>query len=141
MKNWWKRFRQFSQLRLSSQLLLIQAFALVGLIRVSLKLLPFQQFGKLYSKLTRTKKRTDASNKLIDQRTWAIHKVSGVLSAICLPQALALACFLGKDKHIELIVSVRKSHTFEAHAWVERNGIILIGDLPGIDFQPLWTWQ
>ena len=141
MKNWWKRFKQFRRFNLSSQRLLIQTFILVCFIRLSLKLLSFQQFRKLYSRLTRSKERVDAPDELIVRRTWAIKKISSTLSATCLPQALALTYFLRKDKHIELIVGVRKSHTFEAHAWVERNGVILIGDLPGIDFQPLWIWQ
>lgn len=141
MKNWWKRFKQFVQLSSSDQLLLIRAFFVVSAIQLGLKLLSFQTFRQLYSKLTQADKSTETPRLLIDRNIRAIQKVSGPLSAFCLPQALALTYFLRKDKHIDLIVGVRKSHTFEAHAWVEKNGTVLIGDLPDLDFQPLWTWH
>ncbi|GAB4030750.1 lasso peptide biosynthesis B2 protein [Spirosoma gilvum] len=141
MKNWWKRFKKFWQLSLADQFLLIRAFFIVLIIQLGLKLLSFQTFREFYSKLTKAEKSTETPRQLIDREIQAIRKVSGPLSAFCLPQALALTYFLRKDKHIDLVVGVRKSHTFEAHAWVEKNGTVLIGDLPDLDFQPLWTWH
>ncbi|GAB4048771.1 lasso peptide biosynthesis B2 protein [Spirosoma litoris] len=141
MKNWWKRLREFSNLTLTDKLLLIHTAMVLTLVRLGLKLLSFQQFRTLYGKLLAVKKSSSTSDKLIDQRVWAIQKVSGTLSAVCLPQALALAYFLRKDKGIELIVGVQKKHTFEAHAWVEKSGRILIGESPDNSFKPLWVWQ
>ena len=141
MKNWWKWFKKFTQLSLADQFLLIRAFFIVSMIQLGLKLLSFQTFREFYSQLIKAEKSTETPRPLIDREIQAIQKVSGPLSAFCLPQALALTYFLRKDKHIDLVVGVRKSHTFEAHAWVEKNGNVLIGDLPDLDFQPIWTWH
>lgn len=141
MKNWWKRFKEFARLSLADQWLIMQTFAVVVLIRIGLKLLSFQQFRTVFSKVTAAKKYSNTVDKLIKRRVWAIQKVSGTLSAVCLPQALALTYFLRKDNGVELIVGVQKKQAFEAHAWVEKNGTILIGQSPDSSFQPIWVWQ
>ena len=141
MKNWWKRFNEFARLRIADQLLIAQTFIVVVLIRIGLKFLSFQQFRTVYSKVTAAKKYNNTVGQLIERRVWAIQKVSGTLSAVCLPQALALTYFLRTEKDVELIVGVQKSHTFEAHAWVEKKGTILIGQSPDSSFQPIWVWQ
>ena len=141
MRNWWRKFRQFTDLSLQDQLLVVQAGVLLLVIKAGLGLLSFQQFRRLYSRLTSGKKSRNTPVSLINRQIWAIKKVSGSLRATCLPQALVLAYVLRNEKHIDLIVGVRKSPTFEAHAWVEKSGRILIGELPDATFQPLWTWQ
>ncbi|GAB4008225.1 lasso peptide biosynthesis B2 protein [Spirosoma sp. KCTC 42546] len=141
MKNWWKRFNEFARLPIADQRLITQTFTVVVLIRIGLKFLSFQQFRTVYSKVTAAKKYNNTVDQLIERRVWAIQKVSGTLSAVCLPQALALTYFLRTEKDVELIVGVQKSHTFEAHAWVEKNGTILIGQSPDSSFQPIWVWQ
>ncbi|MVM30649.1 lasso peptide biosynthesis B2 protein [Spirosoma sp. HMF4905] len=141
MKDWWKRFSEFSHLSLADKLLIGQTVAIMIVIRAGLKLLSFQQFRKLYGKLLTVRKSTTTSDKLIERQVWAIQKVSGTLAAVCLPQALALTYFLRKEKGIELVVGVQKKQAFEAHAWVEKSGRILIGESPDNSFKPLWVWQ
>lgn len=141
MKTWWKRFNKLIRLPWSDQRLLAEAFAVVAIVKLGLKLLPFGQFRNLYSVLTQAQQNEETPSHIIEQRVWAIRKVSGSLAAVCLPQALALTCFLRKDKAVVLIVGVRKNGPFEAHAWVEKNGTTLIGELPDAHFQPLWIWQ
>lgn len=141
MKNWWKRFREFSYLSLTDKLLIIHTAIILVLVRIGLKVLSFQQFRNLYGKLLSVNKSASTSDTSIDRQVWAIQKVSGTLAAVCLPQALTLAYFLRKDKGIELVVGVQKIHTFEAHAWVEKSGKILIGESPDNSFKPLWVWQ
>ncbi len=63
------------------------------------------------------------------------------LKATCLPQALALKWFLRSDTAAEVIVGIDKTVGFQAHAWVQKAGQILIGDQPDNNFQPLWTWK
>lgn len=54
----------------------------------------------------------------------------------CLPQALALSRML-KRRRIShhLVIAVRPasrcSHTRELHAWIEQDGRVVLGDLPG----------
>ena len=141
MKSWWKRFNMLMRLPWSDQRLLAEAFAVVAVMKFGLKMLPFGQFRGLYSTLNRVPKTKETSSHIIERRVWSIQKVSGSLSAVCLPQALALTCFLRRDRAVALIVGVRKNQAFEAHAWVEKNGATLIGQLPDADFQPLWIWR
>lgn len=141
MKNWWKRLRLFVYLPLADKLLVLQTMAVVAAVRIGLKLLSFQQFRKVYAILITTKKSVTTPDKSIDRKVWAIQKVSGTLSAVCLPQALALTYFLRKDKGVELIVGVQKKEAFEAHAWVEKSGKVLIGELPDSSFKQIWVWQ
>lgn len=141
MKNWWKRFRKFSVLSFKDKILIVQAFIIISCIKISLRLLSFQRFRDFYKKVTYTSYSAEIPVTLIDKKVWAIQRVAGILSAFCLPQALALTYFLRTDKQVVLRVGVSKQETFEAHAWVEKKGKILIGELPGTNFQPLWNWQ
>lgn len=141
MKIWWKRFNKLVRLPWSDQRLLAEAFAVVAAMKLGLKLLPFDRFRGLYSALNQVPKSKETPSRVIERRVWAIQKVSGPLSAVCLPQALALTYFLRKNKAVALMVGVRKNGSFEAHAWVEKNGTTLIGQLPDAHFQPLWVWH
>lgn len=141
MKNWWKRFSKFMALSLADQWLVLETGGALLVMKMGLKLLSFQQFKRVYSALVSSKKNKSCSAYYINRRVWAITKASSLLSVSCLPQALALTYFMRNDNEIDLMVGVRKSPTFEAHAWVEKNGKILIGELPDATFQPLWTWQ
>lgn len=141
MKTWWRRFNELMRLPLADQFLLWQTFIVVAAIKVGLRILPFEHFRRIYSAFMLSRKNGSTPEYLIERRVRAIRQVSVPLSAVCLPQALALTCFLRKDNAVELIVGVRKAQAFEAHAWVEKNGTTLIGELPDADFQPLWVWR
>lgn len=141
MKKWLKRVGKFFSYSFAEQILVLKAFWVVLLIRLALKLLSFGQFRKLYASLLQPASVADISNVRISRYVWAIERVSGSLSAVCLPQALALKFFLRTDKQAEIVIGVDKKSGFSAHAWVEKNGRILIGDTPQISFQPLWKWQ
>ncbi|GAB3952494.1 hypothetical protein GCM10028805_34640 [Spirosoma harenae] len=91
--------------------------------------------------MVRTKKKIDVPNRSVEREIWAIRLISKSLAVCCLPQALALTYLLKTDKGIKLVVGIQKTHKFEAHAWVESNGTILLGELPNFSFQPLWTWH
>lgn len=141
MKTWWKGFNKLMRLPLADQFLLWQTFVVVATIKAGLKILSFGRFRRIYNALVSSRKNGNTPDNLIERRVWAIQQVSGPLSAVCLPQALALTCFLRKDEAVELVVGVQKTQSFEAHAWVEKNGTTLIGQLPDADFQPLWAWR
>ena len=146
MEKWLRRVKKFFSLSFSDKMLLLNAFFVVALIRLALKLLSFSRFKNAYASVIATNDQMDVRDEAIKQTVWAIESVSHTLSAVCLPQALALKYMLRKDKATEIIIGVRKNGIFEAHAWVKKNGKILIGDSPAtnqqpLDFQPLWTWQ
>ena len=66
---------------------------------------------------------------------WAIGVARRLVpAATCLPQALAAEALLAMGGHpAELQIGVRKTEAdgFEAHAWVESSGRIVVGHLPG----------
>lgn len=141
MESWLRRFRKFFAYSFREQVLIAKAFGVVLLIRLGLKLLSFHQFRQVYASFLRPADTVIAPNDQISRLVWAIECVSHSLSAVCLPQALALKFFLRKDHSAEIVIGVDTQQGFSAHAWVEKNGRILIGDSPQIHFQPIWKWQ
>lgn len=141
MKIWIRRLGKFFSYSGAEQILVLKAFWVVLWIRLALKFLSFQRFRHLYSSLLPPASTADVSTARIERYVWAIERVSASLSAVCLPQALALKYFLRKDKKTEIVIGVDNQRGFSAHAWVEKNGRILIGDTPQVNFQPLWKWQ
>ena len=119
----------------------LTAIAFISLIQLSLKFLSFKQFRNLYSWLLETNDSPDPSISNESEKVRAVQMAGNLLKATCLPQALALKWFLRADTSTEIIVGVDKTMGFEAHAWVQKAGRILIGDQPTSHFQPLWTWK
>ncbi|GAB4026513.1 lasso peptide biosynthesis B2 protein [Spirosoma koreense] len=141
MKAWLRRFKKFFSYPVAEQAVVVEAFWVVLLVRLGLKLLSFQRFRQVYASLLQSTSVRDVPSALIERYVWAIERVSGSLSAVCLPQALALKFFLRNDKATEIVIGIEKNQGFNAHARVEKNGRILIGDLPQMNFQPIWKWQ
>lgn len=141
MKNWVRRLRKFFSYSVAEQILVAKAFWIVLGIRLALKFLSFPQFRKLYASFLQPNSDIEVPSARIDRYVWAIERVSGSLAAVCLPQALALKFFLRSDKKSEIVIGIDNKSGFSAHAWVEKNGKILIGDTPQLHFQPLWKWQ
>lgn len=57
----------------------------------------------------------------------------------CYPEALAAAALLAWHGHRpELVLGVRNGPPFEAHAWVELDGGVLIGAAEAPRFTPIW---
>jgi hypothetical protein len=68
---------------------------------------------------------------------WAVRATARrVPRASCLTQALALESWLaehGVDTAVRVGVARRSDGSFEAHAWVEHEGRVLIGGVPDLD--------
>lgn len=141
MKSLLRRFKKFVELPLSGKWMMVRALMVTGLICLGLRLMPFRKFRDLYSRLLTTRVQKDFPEDRINHLSVSIRRVSPVFSALCLPQALALKYFMRKDHSVELIIGVKKNAGFEAHAWVEKAGKILIGDLPDKDFKAIWKWH
>lgn len=141
MKSWLKRFKKIIGLPLTDQWMLFRVFLMVLTVKTGLKLLTFGSFNTLYTDLFLGRKYRSMPDEKVQKIIRAIKSVSPSLSALCLPQALTLKYFLRGDKDAEIVIGVKKNVKLEAHAWVEKNGVILIGDLPESDFQPIWTWK
>jgi hypothetical protein len=121
------RLRQFLQLPARDRSLLARSFFLVGVARLTLWVLPFNVVRRI---LARRPRRSTAT---IEKIGWSISVAKRfVPKADCLPQALAAESLLMRSGHpVELRIGVvKRDHgRLEAHAWVESEGRLVVGDL------------
>ncbi|KAA0989420.1 lasso peptide biosynthesis B2 protein [Dyadobacter aurulentus] len=116
------------------------------LIRVGLAVLPFSMFRKVFHWLTQSNANKEMSKAEIDQAVWAVDTAANLLpfELLCLPRALATKYLLRKlaALTLEIGIEINPNKAFEAHAWVERNGTIIIGHWPNtISYKRLWVWE
>jgi hypothetical protein len=121
------------------------AFCLLW-IKIGLTLLSFSTFRKLFQWLSDSGVRKDISETKVKQITWAVNTAANVLplELLCLPRALAAKYLLRQVPFLtlEIGIEINPRNGFEAHAWVERNGQIIIGDWSdAVSYQRLWVWQ
>lgn len=118
----------------SDYFLLMRAIFLVAGIRAGLVLSSFRKVsdwlarraGIVSGKGNRSKQEAE------DRLVWAVSKASRVIPTDkpCLSQAMALKYLLAREgADSELVIGVAKEddQSIKAHAWVERDGRILIG--------------
>lgn len=112
--------------------LFLRAYVLVWMIRLALWTLPFKVIYKWATEFRKGR----IGDRPLDSR--AVYKVVWAVSAAarrvpmasCLTQALATQIMLGRRGHrASLQIGIMKSQAgkFDAHAWVECNGKVLIG--------------
>lgn len=134
--------RKFLCLSAIDRHLLVGAALLLGAIRLGLWLLPFQTIRQLLAKMTQhasdarracAPKRCSAQARDYPERiVWAVVAASRyVPKATCLTQALGAQVLLalrGYPAHLHFGVTKKgEEGQFEAHAWVEIQGKVLIG--------------
>ncbi|KQS33661.1 lasso peptide biosynthesis B2 protein [Dyadobacter sp. Leaf189] len=139
-------FGKWQSLSNSGKLIFVKATACLLLVKAGLSLLPFATFRKLFHRLTSTKTVEEKSKAEIDQVVWAVDTAANLLpiELLCLPRALATKFLLRKIPALTLEIGfeINPAKSFEAHAWVERNGHIIIGDWPdAISYKRLWVWE
>ena len=125
----WERLRRFSALERVARGLFLRATALLPLISLSLRL---SGFGKTQASLQKylsipskeddssVSRRVDVTVRMV--RAAVRHSIG---HPSCLEESLALWWLLGRQGIAsELRIGVRKhDEKFEAHAWVERDGV------------------
>jgi hypothetical protein len=116
--------------RRSERRLVVEAYAVVALVRLALTLLPYRLLRRARRPVLRVAaalgaRPCDDSSLVAGVRVAARH----VPGATCLTQAIALHILLARRKIAsDLVVGVtRRDGRFEAHAWVDRGGETLIG--------------
>ena len=138
-----KRLREFWSLPPSYRRLLITSLVLLGIVRVGLWLLPFQTLRRLLAHTTREHAGAQGSDHVfIKQVARAVTVASRYIpAATCLTQALATQVLLSHRGHsASLRIGVAHSDVgkFQAHAWVECQGKIVIGGARALSrFTPL----
>jgi hypothetical protein len=135
--------RKYRRLPAADRRLLVMSALLLGAVRLGLWLLPFQTVRRLLASMTGvTTTLHDTEQTSIERIAWAVAEASqSIPRATCLTQALAMQVLLGWQGHAaRLCIGVARSDIgqFQAHAWVECQGRVVIGgaDAPS-RFTPL----
>jgi hypothetical protein len=131
--------QKFFYLELSKRRLLIATFLLLNSIRIGFLLVKFSLLQKLLEKFsTFHPDKSTNSTISIDQIIWAIN-VSTHLSpgqAKCLARALTAHTLMkrqGYNPTLQIGVIKNSEEEFQAHAWLEYQGKIVVGQLPDME--------
>jgi len=122
--------QKFLRLPGADRSLLLHSALLIGAARLALWVLPFNTARRLFARRAR---QSHDPLPTIERIGWAISVAKGfVPKGNCLPQALAAESLLTRSGHpVELRIGVAKTDDggLEAHAWVESEGRLVVGDL------------
>ncbi len=131
---------RFAALASPEQRLVVSSVLLVGATRVGLTVLPFRRLEPILAKLAQAVPGYSVADGAEEKLAWSVAAVSRYIPhATCLTQALALKVLLARHGHpSEVRIGVAKQDgQLKAHAWLERNGRILIGESGLAPFTPL----
>lgn len=121
---------QFVRLAAPDRALLVRAALLLGATRLALWLLPLRVVRRL---LVRSVRPARAPRPTREGIGWAVSTARRVVPrATCLPQALVAEALLlgaGHPAHLRIGVVKTAPGRLEAHAWVESQGLIVVGQL------------
>ena len=137
---------RFRRLPTSERWLLAKAALLLGAIRVGLWLLPFRTLRALLDKAAASYRVRDTDYQPTDVVVWAVEVAAKYMPGFntCLTKALATQVLLSRrDRPALLRIGVVKSaeDKFEAHAWVESEGRVVIGGYELERYTPLATLE
>lgn len=128
-----ERLRKFLELAPADRELLIRAWLWLAVIRLWFWLLPFSGQRGLLIRFSQAPAEGRQADTFLPERAGrAVAVASGyVPKTTCLIQALAAQALLkrgGFSAHLRLGVGRDAQGQFQAHAWVENNGRVIIGD-------------
>ena len=126
---------KFLRLPRKDRRLFIRALFLLGFLRTAIRLLPFRALHSFIKRTTRNCiKKQNITQPEVDRIIWAVETASRYIPHVtCFIEALTAWYLLTRRGHpVKLRIGVKKDKIgkFEAHAWVEGNGRVLIGRLP-----------
>lgn len=125
---------------------LFVALPVVAAVRISLWILPFRRIHRFVGAIRPRERRGDGESAAVVSRlARAVISASRVVpNATCLTQAISLHYLLarsGREGRIHIGVRRDTAGVFKAHAWVELDGVVVIGggDIDG--YVPLLELQ
>ena len=128
-----KQIRKFLSLSTADRSLLLKSAFLLGVITLGLELRSFQTMQRFsMGKRQKTARVRHADRPLANRIAWAVRVASRyVPAATCLSQALAARMLLkqqGYPARLHIGVAKGERGQLEAHAWVESEGSIVVGN-------------
>jgi hypothetical protein len=137
------RLRSLLRLSRRDVALLVQAISLLVSVRLGLWVVPFATLRQMLSTLARKRRAPVAGDPATLNRViWAVETAGRQFPAVgtCLIQALAAHVLLGRRGCVpDLRIGVKRNEAgkFVAHAWLEKDGAILIGGEPHQSYIPM----
>ncbi len=135
-----RRLRNFLKLRTRARVLLLVTFILLASVKCGLKLAPFHSLFKFLASVSAFKV---VHRVNIAEIIWATNVVTRYMpgGAKCLARALTTQVLMNWHGYKpEFRIGVAKADTgnLEAHAWIEYQGFVIIGNLDDLGrFIPL----
>ncbi|WP_414564368.1 MULTISPECIES: lasso peptide biosynthesis B2 protein [unclassified Anabaena] len=133
--------RLYKLLRLTKNLpLLLRTFIIMTMIRLGLKLLAWRNLHKLVGKIVSASPNIPKPDEIVWRRVvWAVEIVSQYMipKPTCLARALVTHILLAQQGYrTDLRIGVAKTQQekFEAHAWVEIQGQVIIGNSRNLSY-------
>lgn len=119
----------FYKLSSDRKRLILKSMILICFIRLSLYLFSFssvKKISKIFSKINNHKKDTQSINDIL----WSVRVAANyVPRATCLTQAITGQILLSRyNTSSKLKIGVMKEEEFEAHAWLEIDKKIVLGE-------------
>lgn len=128
-----KRLRKFLLLPAAERWLLIEATFLLGMIKLGLMLFPFQTLRRFLERFIAAPVGERRANQASAERiVWAVELAGRYMpmARTCLTQALTARILLVRRGYPALVhigVARENGSEFQAHAWVESGGKVVIG--------------
>ncbi len=137
-----RRAAKFARLRPADRWLFLRIFALLVRVRLSLTLLPFARVRQLAERLGNRPVRGTRDRLSAHELTSLVTAAACYIPrATCLTQALVADAVLrryGYTPNLKIGVGRGEANRFQAHAWIELDGKVVIGDLPTLSqYTPL----
>lgn len=121
--------------------LIVAAAGILAATRVGLWVLPFRWVRGAMGALGNPPRSRDGGGPAVERIVWAVGAVDRLVPrTTCLVRALAAQALLARRGHasqLRLGVAGGSGRAFEAHAWLERDGRILIGGPVEARYVPL----
>ncbi|MCX7596683.1 MAG: lasso peptide biosynthesis B2 protein [Fischerella sp.] len=129
-----RRLYKLLRLGAGERNLLVTTFLLLGSIRLGLWLLPFKNLLKLLEKINQLSQRSHSTNQVtLSKIIWAVNAVTRYMPGVkCLARALTTHVLMsqyGYAPQLRIGVAKAESGKLEAHAWIEYQGRVVIGNL------------
>ncbi|NEO91093.1 MAG: lasso peptide biosynthesis B2 protein [Moorea sp. SIO3G5] len=133
MKHLWKLLNLSPRL----YLLLVKTFMMLLLVRVGLKFLSFQTLHQRLEQISHYRFTHTANLVKLNHILWAVNRTSRYMpgKVKCLARALTTYTLMvqyGYVPQLRIGVAKGESGQLEAHAWVENQGLVVIGQLPDL---------